>query len=193
MNFYKEKNYEREHLRAPYKEELMFKDGEYVFKAKASNISVGGMLLENVNYFPKETSNLQFFIKLPSFPYFKSFDFEKLQSYSTDLLEAKVIRLKCEMVRKSTMKTKIDEILASNIGLRIIEINNLDKELIKDYVNIFSSNLIYLQTLIDDLNGKPNLGKYIRELGKILGYEDNIKISLLNKQVISDYRSLQWL
>jgi len=193
VNFYKEKSYQRQHLRAPYVQEVVFKDEGYVFKAQAANISVGGLMLNGVSHFPDNSSSLDFMLKIPSFPYFKSFDYQKLISYSDDLLRSKVIKMKCEMVRKQSIKSHLDGVLASNVGLRILEISALDKEIINDYVNIFSSNLIYLQTLIDGINNRPDKEKNIRELAEILGYDRSLKIALLNKQVIQDYRSLQWL
>jgi hypothetical protein len=193
VNFYKEKSYERGSLRAPYLQEVMFKDDKYVFKAIALNISVGGLLLKEVSYFPEDSSELSFVFKIPKFPYFKSFDFQKLSTYSPELLKAKVVKTKCRMVRKQEMKNNLDAIFTTNIGLQFLEISPYDKEIINEYVNVFDCNLFFLQTLIDSLNAKPDKLKYIQILSSLLGYDPNMKVALLNKKVIQDYRSLQWL
>lgn len=171
----------------------MFKDDKYVFKVQALNISTGGLLLKEVTYFPKDANEISLIFKIPSFPYFKSFDFYKLSSFSSELTKEKVIKAKCETMRKAQVENTSDAVLATNIGLRFIEISSFDKEVVNEYVNTFASNLIYLQTLIDSLNSKPDKLKYINILSALLGYDPKMKIALLNKQVIRDYRSLQWL
>ena len=64
---------------------------------------------------------------------------------------------------------------------------------IKEYVKVFSSNLIYLQVLIDSLNTDEKNIEKARLLASILGYDKDQKISVLFKKVQHDYQSLQWL
>jgi len=191
--FVKKKDYQRTHLRAPYKEPILFKDKEFVFRASTLNLSEGGMLLDQVPYFPEDAERISVMIALPQLPYFKNFSLEKLQSFSSDMFPKKIIRLKCQMVRKIGIESKVDEVFMSRIGLRFLDVNPLDNKLIQDYVNIFSSNLIYLQVLIDSLHSdKKNLEK-IRALCAILNYDPDMKLATLHKTVQHDYKSLQWL
>lgn len=193
VNFSSYRSYQRKNLRAPYHEDVIIGSKDKIFKAKAFNISRGGLLLNNVISFPKDSDTFYLLLKICRYPYFKNFDFEKLVSYSSDLFKAKVVRVKCQVVRRQELKSDITDNISSNIGMKFLDLSPFDSETVNEYVDIFSSNLIYLQTLIDSLNQKPDKEKYVRELAKILGYDKNIKIALLNKYVIQDYRSLQWL
>jgi len=150
------------------------------------------MLLDQVGHFP-ENSVLSFMVNLPQFPLFKNFTLERMQSYSLDNLAYKTIRFEARLVRKIGVDTKVDGLFTSRIGLQIEEITPFDKAKISNYVDNFSSNLIYLQVLIDSINSdKKNIAK-IRILSKVLGYVSDLKISYLRKIVEHDYKSLQWL
>ena len=45
-------NYTREHIRAPLMTTVLYVDEGYVFKAKTLNISLGGILIEELPHFP---------------------------------------------------------------------------------------------------------------------------------------------
>lgn len=191
--FIEKKNYQRTYLRAPYKESVLYIDDNFVFKATSLNISEGGLLLDQVPHFPEESEEVPLMISLPQFPYFKNFTVEKLQSFSIDIFPKKVVRLKCKMARKTGVKSKVDEVFTSQIGLKFTEVDPLAQKLIQDYVNVFASNIIYLQVLIDSLHAdEKNIDK-IRLLSEILNYTPGLKISTLHKVVQHDYKSLQWL
>jgi c-di-GMP-binding flagellar brake protein YcgR len=193
MRFIEERDYKRSHLRAPYKEHVLYVDDNFVFKAHTLNISEGGMLLDLIPHFPDEETEVPLMISLPQYPYFKNFTLQKLKSFSKDMFTTKVVRLKCKMVRKFGIQSKVDHAFTSRVGVRFTDIKPMEKKLIADYVNVFSSNLIYLQVLIDSMYAdKSNLEK-IRLLSQILNYEEDIKISQLRRDVQQDYISLQWL
>jgi hypothetical protein len=184
--------YQRRYLRAPYKLDVLFVDQNFVFKGKALNISEGGLLLEEVGHFP-EVDNIDFLIKLPQFPLFKNFDFDKIASYNSEVLDARVVRFKAKLVRKIKIQSKVNELFSSQIGLQIQDINSFDKAKVASYVDVFSSNLIYLLVLLDTLNSDKNNLQKVRIISESLGYSPSEKISLLRIQVEHDYKSLQWL
>jgi hypothetical protein len=186
------KNYQRLHLRAPYHENILFSDEGFVFKAQTLNISEGGILLDKLPHFPSR-EDVPMIISLPQFPYFKNFTLERLKLFTPNFFEAKVLRVKCQMVRRINTTTDINQVFISRIGIKFTEIGRVEQKIIADYVETFSSNLIYLQILLDSIQAdKKNLEK-VQILSKILGYELDLKIALLRKQVTDDYRSLQWL
>lgn len=193
MRFIEERDYKRTYLRAPYRQEVLYVDDDFVFKAKTLNISEGGMLLDQIPHFPDESTEVPLMIKLPQYPYFKNFTLEKLKSFNADMFNSKVIRLKCRMVRKIGVKSKVDHAFVSRVGVKFTEIGPREKKLINDYVNVFSSNLIYLQVLIDSMYADKNNLEKIRLLSEILNYSPETKISQLRKDVQHDYISLQWL
>lgn len=188
-----DRSYQRTHLRAPYKEPVLYVDDNFVFKASSLNISEGGLLLDQIPHFPEDEEEVPILISLPQFPYFKNFSLEKLQNFSADIFPKKVVRVKAQMVRKIGIKSKADEAFVSRIGLKFTDVSPLAQKQISDYVNVFASNLIHLQMLIDSIHANEKNLEKIRVLSDILNYEGDIKIAQLYKQVQHDYRSLQWL
>lgn len=187
-----ERSYQRKHLRAPYKAPILYIGENFVLKAYSLNISQEGALMEQIPFLP-EQKEVPLMFSLPQFPYFKNFSLSKLENFNEDLFEKKVIRVKCQIVRNIKIKSHVDEVFSSRIGVKFVEITPQDQKLIADYVNIFASNLIYLQVLIDSLSAdSQNLAK-VRALSKILKYNENLKIAELRKLVMHDYKSLQWL
>lgn len=186
------KSYQRRHLRAPFKESVLYADGSYVLKAHALNISEGGILLDELPSFP-ETDEVPLMISLPQLPSLKNFSILKMQTFSKELFGRHVIRAKARMVRREELSKNLDNIFRSRFGLEFIRISPIEQKYIEDYVTTFSSNLIYLQTMIDSFNTDDETKVRARTLAKILGYEDIEKISQLRAQVTHDYKSLQWL
>ena len=186
------RTYQRKYLRAPFKDSVLYVSDNFVFKANALNVSEGGMLLDQVGHFP-ENSVMPFMVNLAQLPLFKNYNLDRMQTYSLDNLTYKTIRFQAKLVRKIGVDTKVDGLFTSRIGLQIEEITPFDKAKISNYVDNFSSNLIYLQVLIDSINSDKNNVAKIRTLSKILGYANDLKISYLRKIVEHDYKSLQWL
>ena len=58
------------------------------------------------------------------------------------------------MVRKIGVKpqSEFDEVFCPKVALKFTQISKHDQKAIKEYVDIFASNIIYLQILIDTLN-----------------------------------------
>ena len=186
------KNYQRRHLRAPFKETILYADGDYVFKASTINISEGGMLLDELPSFPS-TDDVPLMISVPQLPSLKNFSLLKMQTFSAELFPRHVIRVKAKMVRREELSQNLDNIFRSRFGLEFIRITPTDQKIIEDFVTTFSSNLIYLQTLIDSFNTDEETKVRVRTLAKILGYKDTERIAQLRSTVTHDYKSLQWL
>lgn len=149
------------------------------------------MLLDQIPYFP-EDDLVPMMLSLPQFPYFKNFDLHKLKSYSADLFKAKVVRVRCKVVRKITSKTKVDDIFTSKVGVQFVEMDAKVQKTIAEYVDVFASNIIYLQLLIDNINSYEDSLERVRTLAQILDYPYDIKVAQLRKDVTHDYQSLQW-
>jgi hypothetical protein len=188
----KDKNYQRNHLRAPFRHFLLYADDDHVHKARGLNVSEGGMLLDMVPYFP-DTDDVSFMTALPQYPYFKNFSLEKLKGFSKELFPSKVIRGKLQLVRRIQLSSSVEEVFLSRIGCRFTEISENDKRAIAEYVDVFASNLIYLQIMIDLVNSEKEYLEKVRVLADILGYNGDEKISVLKKTITHEYISLQWL
>lgn len=186
------KNYQRRFLRAPLREIILYADGDYVLSAKALNISEGGILLDQIPSFPV-SDDVPLMISLPQYPVFKNFSILKLQTFSRELFPHHVVRVKARMVRKDELSQNLDNIFRSHFGLQFLRIMPQDQKRVEEYVFTYSTNLIYLQTLIDSFNTDEETKLRARALAKIMGYRDIDKIADLRARVGHDYKSLQWL
>lgn len=186
------RTYQRKHLRAPYKGPVLFADQDFVFKANAINISEGGILLDQMPHFPS-SGEVSLMMSIPQLPALKNFSLFKMQTFSQDLFPHKIIRANATMVRREQSVQTVDNIFRSKFGLIFSTIAGRDQKIIEEYVSVFASNLVYLQTMIDSFNTDDEVRSKTRVLASILGYKDVEKIALLRALVTHDYRSLQWL
>jgi len=188
----KERGYQRAHLRAPFKGPVLFGDEGHVHKARAVNLSEGGILLDELPEFPS-TERVPLMIQLPTYPYFKNFSLLKMQTFALDLFPSKVIRTQAQMVRRVGVTTDVDDVFQARFGIQFLNLGEAERRIISEYVSVFSSNLIYLQMLIDSWNTDEDIRLKTRALADILGYEKLTKVAELRHRVTLDYRSLQWL
>lgn len=186
------KSYQRRHLRAPFRESILYADGPYVLKATCLNISEGGILVNELPSFP-EQDEVPLLLALPQIPSLKNFSLLKMQTFSKELFPKHVIRAKARMVRRQELAQNLDNIFRSKFGLEFIRLSPLDQKEVENFVTTFASNLIFLQTLMDSFNTDDETKNRVRTLAKILGYDETEKISHLRSVVTQDYKSLQWL
>lgn len=186
------KNYQRRFLRAPFKEPVLYADGDIVQKASTLNISEGGLLIDELPSFP-ETDDVALLISIPQLPSLKNFTVLKMQTFSKELFGKNVIRVKAKLARREMLSQNLDNLFRSRFGLEFVRISPQDQKHIEEFVTTFSSNIIYLQTLIDAFNTDEETKIRVRTLAKILGYDQTEKIAQLRAQVSHDYKSLQWL
>jgi hypothetical protein len=156
------------------------------------NISEGGLLLDEMPSFPDQ-DDVPLLISIPQLPSLKNFSLLKMQTFSKEIFNAHVVRAKAKMVRREQLSQNLDNLFKARFGLEFIRISDTDQKLIEEYVTTFSSNIIYLQTLIDSFNTDDETKVRVRTLAKILGYGNSEKIAQLRSDVTHDYKSLQWL
>lgn len=186
------KSYQRRHLRAPFKESVLYADGSYVLKARALNISEGGILLDELPSFP-DHDDVPLLISIPQLPSLKNFSLIKMQTFSKEIFNSHVIRAKAKLVRREQLSKDLDNLFKARFGLEFLRISDTDQKIIEEFVTTFSSNLIYLQTLIDSFNTDDETKVRVRTLAKLLGYTNTERIAQLRAEVSHDYKSLQWL
>ena len=186
------KNYQRRHLRAPYKESILYADGSYVHIATGLNISEGGLLLDKLPNFPN-SDEVPLMFCVPKLPLFKDHGLLQMQGFSKEELTSYVVRVKARMVRREQLSQSLDNLFRSRFGLEFIRITATDQKHIDNFVHSFCANLVHLQTLMDSFNKDEETKLRVRVLASILGYASNEKISHLRNLVVQDYRNLQWL
>lgn len=185
------KSYQRRHLRAPFKESVLYSDGVHLFKGRATNISEGGMLIGELPSIPR-TDVISLIISLPHIEPLKNLSLLQLKTFNPEIFRKNVFTVKAHMVRREELASDVSSIFGTRFGLEFIEIKEKHRKLIESYVANFSANLIYLQTLIDLYNYDEETKKRARALARILGYDQDEKIAKLRAQITHDYRSLQW-
>lgn len=187
------KTYQRRHLRAPFYEDVLFADGDFVLKAKSFNLSERGILLGELPKFPDENEvPLMFCVK--TYPMFKNFSLTDLLQFNEHSFQGHVVRVKARMVREEIEKNITwEELILMKFGLEFVRIERLDQQKIDEYVASFASNLVYFQALIDAFNRDDQTKNMVKILSKILGYGEFEKITTLKNQVLNDYKNLTWL
>lgn len=186
------KTYQRRFLRAPFREVIIYADGETVSQAKTLNISEGGLLLGEIPAFPGR-DEVPLLLPIPQIPIFRNFSLLKMQTFSKELFPKQVISLKARIVRREELSMDLDNLFRSRFGVEFVRVDSQDQKKIDQYVTSFATNLVYLQTLIDSVNNDEETRGKVRVLAGILGYGDLEKLAQLRSAVYQDYRSLQWL
>jgi hypothetical protein len=178
-----DRGYQRKHLRAPYRFEIMYAYDQKMHRQHCLNISEGGMLISEVDFFPQQETSV--LLSLPQFPPFKNFTIEKLKDFTIDLFPKKVIPAKVKLVR-------MDKV-AKTAGVKFVAISGPHQKFIAEYVESLLSNIIHLLTLIDSVNFDTESLEKTRYLSHLMGYGQEIKIAKLRQVIGHEYRSLQWL
>ena len=117
------KNYQRRHLRAPFKESILYADGSYVLKASTLNISEGGILVDELPSFP-DSDQVPLMISIPQIPPLKNFTLLKMQTFSKELFPRHIIRAKAKMVRREELSQNLDNIFPANIFIYQVIVSN---------------------------------------------------------------------
>ena len=185
------KSYQRRHLRAPFKGDVLYSDGVNFLKAKCLNISEGGMLITELPSIP-ETEILNLIICLPHIESLKNLSTLQLKTFNHEHFQSNAFSIQAKLVRRVELSQDISSVFNHSFGLEFLSIREVNRRKIEFYVKNFAANLITLQTLIDLYNYDEETKKKARALAAVLGYDENAKIAALSSQVNQDYKSLQW-
>jgi len=177
-------------LRAPLKTFVLYDDDHFGFKAKAINISVSGLLLENLPHVP-EVSALYLLLDLPQFPHFQSLGNEKIKKLDALSFPRKIIRAKSKIIRSFEGQTEVDKIFIQKIGLEFVDLSQEKKDHIESYVTTFTKNIIYLLSLFE--SGTQTQNEVLYHASKILGYTADKNLANLRQKILHDYQSLEGL
>ncbi len=186
------KDYQRRHLRAPYREDILFADGPYVLKARAMNISEGGLLLSEIPSIPGN-DEVPVIFALSKLPVLKNFSLLKLQTFTHEIFSRQVIRAMVRIVRREQLATNLESIFKVRVGLEFVRVSEQDARCLEEFVANFTANLIFLQTLIDSFNTDDETRQKARTMARIMGYGETDRIAELRATVTADYKGLQWL
>jgi hypothetical protein len=182
----------RQYLRAPLRSTCLYIDGDYVLKARTNNISEGGILLSELPHIP-EINALPIMLSLVEFPRFQSLSFEDLKNLNLDDFPVKIVRVKARLVRSFEGESNIDRIFRKFIGCEFYASNDEFKITVKNYVETYAKNIVYLLSLFESLGNKTEQLEALRTIAQFLGHDRKMKIPLLRAKVLHDYQSLESL
>lgn len=185
------KSYQRRHLRAPYKGDVLYSDGVNFLKAKSLNISEGGMLITELPSIP-ESEIINLIISLPHIESLKNFSTLQLRTFNHEHFQSNAFTIQAKLVRRVELSNDVSSVFNHSFGLEFVSLREINKRKIEFYVKNFAANLITLQTLIDLYNYDDETRRKARALASVLGYKEDEKIATLSAQVNQDYKSLQW-
>ncbi len=182
--------FQREHLRAPMKTKILYLGGDYVFKAYTLNISVGGVLLENLPHVP-EVKSIPLMVPLTHYPELSQLGMEVIKGLQLESFPRSVMRLKARIVRSFEGVSEVDKIFVTKIGCEFVFPTPESRELIEEYISLFSKNLVFFLNLFE---GKGTVGDpkiVLRKVANVLGYDPKMQIGLLRLKALHDYQSLE--
>ncbi len=182
------KELKRHYLRAPLVREILYEDDGAVLKALTSNISEGGVLLENLPHMP-EINLIPLVLDIPNYPPVS----EMLPSFFThakvESLERRIIRVRAKIVRNFEKNNAIDAIFIPKVGCEFVKPTDEAAKVIFDYIKTFSKNIVYLLSLFE--SGKRKDIELLRQVSSFLGYNGQEKLLILRQKVLHDYQSLE--
>lgn len=183
----------RLHLRAPLDSDVLYEDGDYAFKARTLNISEGGVLLTKLPHVP-EIRAIPLMMGLPQFPVLGTLPIQKVLELDGEKLPREMIRLRARMVRQLENMTDVDKIFVTLIGCEFVGNDKETIDSIRNYVERYAKNTIYLLTLFESRGNKGgDQLQLVRHVAQLMGYDSTQKIALLRQKILHDYQSLESL
>ncbi len=183
-----EENYKRKSSRAPLFSEILYNSEGYVFKAKAINISVGGLLIRDLPHIPN-SELVDIMVELPDYFDFQKIKTSTLKALKREDLDGQTFRAKFKIVRSFEGMSEVDKIFEEYIGcgFSIVEEDGRDK--ILNYINKYKRNVVYLLHLFEH-KSDDSLTR-IRQICRIFGYPYQESVSILRQKILHDYQSLE--
>ena len=181
----------RKHIRAPLQSMCLYLDGDYVFKAKTNNISEGGILLSELPHFP-DINALPLMLTLVEFPRFQNYSFDDLKKMDLEDFPQKVIKVKARLVRSFEGESNVDKLFKKFIGCEFYTYNDEFRIAVKNYVETYAKNIVYLLSLFESLGNKTEQLLALRTIAYFLGHDSyRMKIPILRAKILHDYQSLE--
>lgn len=182
------KGFQRHHLRSPLTSDVLYVSDGHVHKGRSVNISEGGVLLENLPHVP-EINAMPLMMALPQLPSFSQLSPDYLKTMEITHFDRKIIRSKARLVRSFEGHSVVEKVFVQKIGCEFVLPSEEVQKDIADYVQMSAKNIVYLLGLFQ----KSSQVEVLRNVAKILGYDDQEKLPLLRQKVLHDYQSLESL
>ena len=185
-----QKKYQRAHLRAPLKSKIICTINDQVLLGQTMNISEGGVLFSKGPILI-QGDEFHLMVDLPDYPYFGDFDKEEILDLEWYSFEREVMRAKAKVMR--SFETDFNDEKVECYGCSFLKADKDSILFIKNYVESYSKNIVYLLNLLESLGRGPLNLPILRKVGFLMGYNSDDKIHILRSRVLHDYRSLEKL
>ena len=185
-----QKKYKRAHLRAPLKSKIVFTLNDQVLLGNTMNISEGGILFSKTSSLT-QGDEFHLMVDLPDYPNFSDFSKEELLDLEWYSFEREVLRVKAQVMRSFEVEFIGEK--KECFGCSFLEIEDDSVLFIKNYVESYSKNIVYLLGLFESLGRGDLKVPVLRKVGFLMGYNSEEKIHTLRSRVLHDYRSLEKL
>jgi hypothetical protein len=184
----------RAFLRAPLRGAVIFVDQGTVLNADILNISVGGLLINNLSRYPMDLE-ISFMIAVPRIIEFSTLSEKEIYILDPSSFKIDIIRATGMMVRGEDGVDDLDMVFRC-AGVEMINLAEESKQIIERYIQTSVRNFSYLLRIFNQEIGHRNDENSINLARKIsghLGYNPHQKIALLRKEVAKDYLGLESL
>lgn len=185
-----QKKYQRAHLRAPLKSKIICALNDKVLLGKTLNISEGGILFSKGPIL-SQGDEFHLMVDLPDYPNFSDFDKEEMLELEWYSFEREVMRAKAKVMR--TFETDLNGEVTECYGCSFLEVEKNYILFIKNYVESYSENIVYLLSLFESLGRGPSNLPILKAVAYLMGYDSDEKIHILRSRVLHDYKSLEKL
>jgi hypothetical protein len=181
--------YQRRHTRAPLFANFLYEDEGHVYKAKIVNISEEGILIDCLPHFPR-VNIIPVVIEIPQIHLWETYSLEELREFVYGNLEREIHRARVKTVRRNGETSDVDQIFIRNIGGQILNATDSFRQSILKYVATYTKNTVYLLNLLENTQTGQDRIEKIRLVSELMGYEEDLKVSILKEKVLHSYKSL---
>ncbi len=180
----------RQHLRAPVYDDVLYECDNYVLSGRCMNISEGGLLLSELGLVP-ESKEFKVILPLTQYPDFAKLSVGRILMLERNHVEKEIIKIQVKVERSFEGMSDVQKILLTSIGVSFKKLEHFEREFVKAYVETYTKNIVYLLSLFENNDRKKSNNALIRKVASLLGYDSELKISLLRLKILHDYQSLE--
>lgn len=185
-------NFQRQHRRAPLREDFLYEEGGHVHKAMSINISEGGLLLQSLPIIPVNDL-VPMMLAIPQHYDLVTLSKEQIYYLSREKINNKIIRAKVKIVRKFEGISSADQLFVTQIGFQFVHLESESLHTIQSYVDLNMKNISFLVSQFENMLKNKDIETLVRRIASLLGYDGSGKIENLRQQVLHDYQSLKSL
>ena len=178
--------WKRIYQRAPLRGHILYKDGEYVFKAKTLNVGEGGIGLESFPKIPSAPS-IPIMFSLIQYPPLSDPIKERVDGAFQGQLSSQVIRARTSLVRTKNKQTESEKVFMTKFALQFTSLEEGSQKLIQSYVTNMAHNIRYLLKLFEQTDDN------VENIARFMGYPTGGDPNLIRAAILHDYQSLESL